>query len=89
MELTNNKMKTIIYPSSLTRSMRQIFKNKSNERPVTKMVNGEEQTYCNACGLYTEIVSYNEDIDFAVCGHCKGTLKAKLDQLIASVASMG
>jgi hypothetical protein len=42
-----------------------------------------ENTYCNCCGRYVEIVSYNEDLDFALCSKCKGRPKAALSYIKA------
>jgi hypothetical protein len=52
-------------------------------KTITKLIGQEEFTYCNVCTRYVEIVSYNEELDLALCAQCKGKPKAISSYLMA------
>jgi hypothetical protein len=54
-------------------------------KTITKLIGQEEFTYCNCCSRYVEIVSYNEDLDLALCVQCKGRPRAIASYLRALI----
>lgn len=82
-------MNTLILPSLVYRDM-----NNYKTQQIKEINNNEEFTYCNVCTRFVEIVSYNDELDLALCAKCvdrpqavRHYLKSKLDALIESVCS--